>query len=169
MNDPSLKFVEAATAAELETVRRIAAVIWPETFKSILSQEQIIYMMKMMYAPEVMEEEMSKGYHFRLLHVDGAPVGYTSWSAYHIPGTAKLHKLYLLSQFHGKGIGARMIADVENEARKSGFTTLRLNVNKHNERAMRSYLRNGFAQVESVRIDIGNGFFMDDFVMEKNL
>ena len=42
MNDPSLQFVEAATAAELETVRRIAAVIWPETFKSILSQEQII-------------------------------------------------------------------------------------------------------------------------------
>ena len=51
MNDPSLKFVEAAAAADLETVRRIAAVIWPETFKSILSQEQIIYMMQMMYAP----------------------------------------------------------------------------------------------------------------------
>ena len=42
MNDPSLKFVEAAAAADLETVRRIAAVIRPETFKSILSQEQII-------------------------------------------------------------------------------------------------------------------------------
>ena len=169
MNDPSLKFVEAATAADLETVRRIAAVIWPETFKSILSKEQIIYMMKMMYAPEVMEEEMSKGYHFRLLHVDGAPVGYTSWSAYHIPGTAKLHKLYLLSQFHSKGIGARMIADVADEARQRGFKTLRLNVNKHNSRAMRSYLRNGFSQVESVKIDIGNGFFMDDFGMEKPL
>ena len=78
MNDPSLKFVEATAAADLETVRRIAAVIWPETFKSILSQEQIIYMMKMMYAPEVMEEEMAKGYHFRVLHVDGAPAGYTS-------------------------------------------------------------------------------------------
>ena len=51
MNDPSLKFVEAAAAADLETVRRIAAVIWPETFRSILSQEQIIYMMQMMYAP----------------------------------------------------------------------------------------------------------------------
>lgn len=126
-------------------------------------------MMKMMYAPEVMEEEMSKGYHFRLLHVDGAPVGYTSWSAYHIPGTAKLHKLYLLSQFHSKGIGARMIADVADEARQRGFKTLRLNVNKHNSRAMRSYLRNGFSQVESVKIDIGNGFFMDDFVMEKPL
>ena len=50
-----------------------------------------------------------------------------------------------------------------------GAQFLRLNVNKHNEKAIRAYLRNGFRTVESVKNDIGNGFFMDDYVMEKRL
>ena len=50
-----------------------------------------------------------------------------------------------------------------------GAKYLRLNVNKHNEKAIKAYLRNGFVTVESVKNDIGNGFFMDDFVMQKTL
>ena len=53
--------------------------------------------------------------------------------------------------------------------RAAGFKKLRLNVNKHNERAISVYRRNGFETVESVKNDIGGGFFMDDYVMEKLL
>ena len=63
-------------------------------------------MMKMMYAPEVMEKELASGVHFRVARVDGVPAGYTSWAAYTLPGTAKLHKVYLLQEFQGRGIGS---------------------------------------------------------------
>jgi ribosomal protein S18 acetylase RimI-like enzyme len=54
-------------------------------------------------------------------------------------------------------------------AKNAGFAKLRLNVNKYNAKAIKAYQRNNFVTVESVKIDIGNGFFMDDFVMEKEL
>ena len=169
MDNAKTAFRELTIPAELAAVRAIAASIWPETFASILSPEQIVYMMKMMYAPEVMERELADGYHFEVLTVDGADAGYISYSAYNLPGTAKLHKVYLLQEFQGRGIGSGLLADVAEQARKAGFTRLRLNVNKHNERARRAYFRNGFTDAEAVKIDIGHGFFMDDFVMEKLL
>ena len=162
-------FRKLTTAEELQIIRDIAADIWPETFKNILSAGQIKYMMQMMYAPEVMADELNRGYHFETVCIDGTPIGYISYSAYSIPGTAKLHKVYLLSRYHHQGIGSQMLARAESAARELGFTCLRLNVNKHNSQAIKAYLRNGFKQTEAVKIDIGGGFFMDDFVMEKSL
>ena len=169
MDNAKTAFRELTAPAELAAVRAIAASIWPETFASILSPEQIVYMMKMMYAPEVMERELASGYRFEVLTVDGMDAGYISYSAYDLPGTAKLHKVYLLSRFHGQGYGTLMLKHAEARCRALGFRRLRLNVNKHNARAIRAYERNGFCTVESVKNDIGHGFFMDDFVMEKPL
>ena len=169
MEKSETKFVELATPESLAVVRAIAAEIWPETFRSILPEEQIPYMMKMMYAPEVMERELASGVRFDALYVDGVPAGYVSYSRYDLPGTAKLHKVYLLSRYHGKGYGTLMLKHVTERCRELGFSRLRLNVNKHNVRAIVAYERNGFSRAESVKIDIGGGFFMDDYVMEKPL
>ena len=67
------------------------------------------------------------------------------------------------------GIGSMMIRQVEMQVASAGFSRLRLNVNKYNERAKKSYISNNFSTVEAVQIDIGNGFIMDDFVMEKTI
>lgn len=163
----TISFQELSSAEDLQIIRDLAADVWPKTFAPILSGEQITYMMDMMYAPEVMSGELASGFHFEIIKVDGQPAGYFSWSSYTLPDTAKLHKLYLLQKYHRQGIGSKMLIQAEKRARDAGFTKLRLNVNKHNDRALRAYEKNGFATVESVKIDIGNGFFMDDFVMEK--
>ena len=161
-------FLTLETPASLQIVRDIADEVWPKTFAPILPPEQIPYMMKMMYAPEVMERELSAGYRFAALCLDDRPVGYVSWSPYG-PDTAKLHKVYLLTGCHGLGLGRLMLDYVSDVCRAEGFEKLRLNVNKHNERAISVYLRNGFETVESVKNDIGGGFFMDDYVMEKRI
>ncbi len=164
-----VEFRELTTPESLQLIRDIAAEIWPATFAGILSGEQIKYMMQMMYAPEVMAKELQNGYHFETVCIDGVPGGYLSYSAYTIPGTAKLHKVYLLTQYHRRGIGSQMLDHAAETVKAAGFSRLRLNVNKNNARAIKAYLRNGFTQIEAVKIDIGNGFFMDDFVMEKTL
>ncbi len=161
-------FVTLDTPESLQTVRDIADEVWPKTFAPILPPEQIPYMMRMMYAPEVMERELREGYRFAALLVDGVPSGYISWSPYH-DDTAKLHKVYLLTSCHGKGFGRLMLDYASDVCRAAGFKTLRLNVNKHNERAISVYLKNGFVTVESVKNDIGGGFYMDDYVMEKRI
>ena len=69
-------FEELTTPGSLQIIRDIASDIWPKTFAKILSPKQISYMMKMMYAPEVMEKELASGYHFEIIRVDRTPAGF---------------------------------------------------------------------------------------------
>ena len=153
---------------ELGLVRQVADVVWPVTFRPILSDEQIAFMMEMMYAPTVMEREYDAGIQFYGAFAGSAPIGYLSWGHY-APGTAKLHKCYLLTEYQGKGIGSQMLQEVKKLAQEAGYSHLRLNVNRHNIKAIRSYSRNGFKTIETVDTPIGNGFFMNDYVMEADL
>lgn len=165
----NVTFEELITPESLQIIRDLAADVWPKTFAEILSNDQIRYMMQMMYAPKVMEKELAAGYHFEIINIDGTPAGYFSWSAYESPETAKLHKLYLLQKFQGMGFGSAMLIQAEKRIRNAGFNKVRLNVNKYNCKAIKAYRRNNFENIQSVKIDIGNGFYMDDFVMEKSL
>ena len=155
---------------ELSMVRAVADVVWPLTFREILSQEQIAYMMDMMYAPEVMDREYNSGIQFYGVFDGDRPAGYLIWGGYEgHPGTAKLHKCYLLPEYQGQGIGSLMLRTAKGYAKAAGFSRLRLNVNRHNEKAIKAYRRNGFVVVETVDNDIGGGFFMNDYVMEVGL
>lgn len=168
MNGISFRILD--TPESLSAVRTIAEVIWPVTFAPILSQKQIEYMMNMMYAPEVMERELASGYRFEILQAAGKDAGYISYSPYEgHPDTAKLHKVYLLQEYHGQGLGQVMLDHAQEQCRKLGFSYIVLNVNKYNDRAIKAYKRNGFEIAESVKNPIGNGFFMDDYVMKKKL
>lgn len=156
-------FFQIQTARELSRIRAIADDVWPKTFREILSPEQIVYMMKMMYSPEVMEKELASGYTFVLLVIDGKDAGYMVYAPYEEPGTMKLHKLYLLEEYQGKGYGQKMLQHVIEAAESRGFTSVILAVNKQNMKAQKAYARFGFEQYKSVQIDIGNGFIMDDY------
>jgi ribosomal protein S18 acetylase RimI-like enzyme len=81
----------------------------------------------------------------------------------------KLHKLYLLTELHGQGLGSRLLEHCEVEARRHNARRLILAVNKRNAKAISAYRRNGFVIRESVINDFGGGFVMDDFVMAKEL
>ena len=164
-----LEFVSLTTPESLAEIRAVAAEVWPRTFAEILSPEQIKYMMNMMYSPEVMTKELAGGMHFDLLKIAGQPAGYVVYSAYDkIPGAAKLHKVYLKHQYHGAGIGQKMLDHAQNQCQYLGFKCVILAVNKQNERAIKAYKRNGFKIMEAVCVDIGNGFFMDDYIMRKD-
>ena len=164
-----ITFEELRTSEELVRVRKIADVIWPETFKDILSPEQIRYMMQMMYAPEVMSRELAEGFSFNIVLADGRDAGYVVYSAYGEDGTAKLHKVYLLNDFHRQGIGQKMLEYVCRRCRERGFSSVLLAVNKQNLPAQKAYLRHGFIMEKAVKCDIGHGFFMDDYLMRKTL
>ena len=155
---------------EYGKVRKLAETIWPECYKNILSPEQIDYMMDMMYSEEVIAQEVAEGAFYSFIVTSGEIAGYLAWGPWQTADdTAKLHKLYLLPEKQGQGIGKSAISFVKKNVKSSGFSRLRLNVNRQNINAIQCYTRNNFTVVQEENNDIGNGFFMTDYVMEANV
>lgn len=167
----TIQILSVKTEEGLRQIAGLASSIWAEAYAEILTKEQIDYMLKMMYDLPVLKHEMEEeDMQFRLICDGDVPVGFFAYAPYPgKPGAVKLHKLYLDSTYHGRGIGSLALRYVSDACREAGYKTLYLNVNKQNARALKAYERNGFVCCEKVVNDIGNGFVMDDFVMKKVL
>ena len=176
--------IVSATPDDYETIRNIAHATWPDTFGEILSGEQIQYMLEMMYSKEAIVEQVAKGHVFKLRVADEPekpnadylrasttrfkPVGYISYQLDYLPGTTKIHKIYLLPETQGKGYGKALLQDVEQIARNAGQQRLRLDVNYQNA-AIGFYEYLGMQKIDRCNTDIGNGYLMEDWIMEKEL
>lgn len=155
---------------ELTKVQSIAHRTWPSTFANILSPEQIEYMLNWMYDLKMLESQLEKGHTFLLAEEDGKELGFAGFELNNTEGPkAKLHKIYLLPEAQGKGAGKALILEVADRARNAGQKSLLLNVNKYNQKAIDFYTRIGFNELYKEVIDIGNGYIMDDVVMELSL
>lgn len=152
---------------ELSKVQSIAHSTWPSTFANILSPEQIEYMLNWMYSLEMLESQVEKGHAFLLAEENGEELGFAGFELNVAEEPkAKLHKIYLLPASQGKGVGKALIFEVADRARNAGQKSLLLNVNKYNQKAIDFYLKIGFQEIYKEVIDIGNGYIMDDVVME---
>ena len=167
---PASATIVPATAANLPALAELAGVIWRACYPGIISSAQIEFMLARMYAPETLLEEMlSREIRFYRLLAAERFTGFASIGPTDAADVMKLHKLYLLPELHGRGLGSLLLEHCQTEARRLGARRLILAVNKRNTRALAAYQRNGFAVIESVVTEIGGGFVMDDFIMVKNL
>ncbi len=154
--------------ADVAAVIELAGVIWRHHYPGIISMEQIEYMLAQRYTPAVIRAQLQSGKAWWDEAVlDGRIIGFAQYEPYE--RSMKLDKLYLHQDYQRQGYGGRMLAHVEDEARRRSFGAVRLNVNKHNLKSIAAYRKNGYAVVETVVADIGRGFVMDDYVMEKQL
>lgn len=156
------------TDKELIRIQKIAYATWPETFKDILKQEQIDYMLKWMYNYETLLKQSENGHFFYIAKTEDGDQGFIGIEPNHSKkGTTKIHKIYVLPSAQGFGIGKKLIEFVSNKV-KTGFdqNTLLLNVNRFNK-ATDFYLKSGFKIIKEENIEIGNGYLMEDYVMQK--
>lgn len=158
--------VRRATLADVEAIRTIAIATWPNAYAAILCTEQIAYMLERMYAADVLSDEISGRHVYLMAEQQGKVLGFAGIEHSH-RGTArtKLHKLYVLPDAQGMGVGAALQEQLKASARVHGDQRIELNVNRHNP-ALATYQKWGFRVAQDVVIDIGNGFVMDDHVME---
>ena len=151
-------------------MQRLAGVIWRAHYPGIVTHAQIDYMLENGYALPVLQGFLdSRDRGLELARVDRVLVGFAAWYVADDSAVAKLDKLYVLQSHQRVGVGGRLIARVADLARAAGASRLVLNVNKHNVQAIRAYEKHGFAIREGVVVDIGGGFVMDDYIMEKAL
>jgi GNAT superfamily N-acetyltransferase len=162
--------VSVAELNDLPLIRQLAYDIWPNTFAAILSSEQIDYMLDMMYSENAVRHQMNALNHIFLLAVEkGKAVGYISYELNYKGQTkTKIHKIYLLPETQGKGYGAKLMKRVIKIAQESNQSSLTLNVNKYNK-ALNFYHKLGFETIGNEDIDIGNGFLMEDAILEKHI
>lgn len=161
--------IEPVGPADLQNVRALAEGIWRVSYAGLLSPGQIEYMLDRMYSPERLLQDWGSGVVFEWPVVEGVPVGYMATQADPTSAVLHLHKLYVLPDFQGKGLGGRLLEHSFQAASQAGCRRVRLHVNKGNHRAIACYRRHGFVQEASVVNDIGGGYVMDDYVMVRGL
>ena len=151
---------------QLPIVIDLTKKIWPVAYGEILSKAQLDYMIDKFYNETALRELIQKGHVFYLAQDDKDNyVGFVSYEINSEPNKTKIHKIYVLPETQGTGLGRQFFELVKEKAIENQQNAIFLNVNKYNN-AMHFYTKLGFAKVKDEVIDIGNGYVMDDYVME---
>lgn len=166
----ALQFIPIVTDEQINTLAFMADTVWHEWFSSILSAEQIDYMVKKFqsFAP-LKKQIQQQGYEYYFLNAGGINAGYIGIHVEEEQKKLFLSKIYILKSFRGKRYASEAFEFLEGICQGMGFRAIWLTVNKHNDNAIRVYTRKGFQMIRSEVTDIGSGFVMDDYVMEKEI
>lgn len=160
--------IRLATVNDLTTVEQLAREIWPVAYDGIVPPQQLAYMLDLIYNNNALRDQLLNQQHiFLMVEREGKPIGFAAYSTV-APGVSKLHKLYVHQNTQGQGIGKQLIDHIIAQLRSQSFHTLRLNVNRYNK-ARFFYEKLGFVIQKEEDVDIGSGYFMIDYVMEKKL
>lgn len=163
-------------ARDIPAIGALARRIWHAHYPSIISREQIDYMLARGYSAESLQRQLDGGDRFLLAERGGEVAGFLSIGALahmHDPikrGTGLdvtdyfLHKFYLAPECWRQGVGGRLLNEllVQVPVRR-----LRLQVNRRNTSAVRFYRKHGFSIVQEHNFFLGHGYIMDDYIMEK--
>lgn len=159
---------QVTSLQQLDVVRSLAYTIWPDAYGNILSEQQLDYMLDKIYAISALQQQQQNDQHFVLIEEDGVYYGFASYQINYAEGKTKLHKIYVLPQTQGKGIGKLLLGYIEQVVVENKNHSLLLNVNRFNK-AIDFYKRQGFDVIGEENIDIGEGYLMEDYIMEKKI
>lgn len=162
--------IRKATPCDIPTVIHIARHTWPLAYKDILSDDQLEYMLTKFYNVPELENQFSRGYSFILAEDESTnAAGFAVYSPQEKDTQVfHLHKIYVLPEFQNLKVGKMLLQYISEDILVMGARVLQLNVNRYNK-ARFFYEKNGFRIIESVDIPIEQGYFMNDYIMEKKL
>lgn len=151
-------------------IEELAQEIFPATYAPILSSEQIDYMMEWMYSKESLDKQMTEGHVYHIALWDNVPVGYFSVQMVE-EGVWHLQKIYLKPVLQGKSVGKQMFLSAVGYIRENSQLpcVVELNVNRNNVKAIRFYEHMGMHKASQGDFPIGNGYFMNDYIMAMDI
>ena len=163
-----LTFIPVHTPEAVSHTAALADEIWNEHYASILSAEQIRYMVDTFQSVKAIHKQLAEQeYRYYLLKADDKILGYTGVQPK--DGRLFLSKLYLRQAARGKGYARRVLAFLSGFCEGAGLSAIWLTVNRHNTDSIAIYQRLGFMKIREQVAEIGNGYVMDDYIMEKTL
>lgn len=162
-----IDFIRIKTDEQLDCFAKLASTIWHEYFTCIISNEQIDYMIDKFQSKKAIAQQLKDGYQYYFVSVDGEICGYTGFCKKE--DYLFLSKLYMKKECRGQGTGRKTLEFIEEYAKKHCMNKIQLTVNKYNLSTIAAYDKWGFEIIADKMFDIGGGFFMDDYVMQKTL
>jgi GNAT superfamily N-acetyltransferase len=160
--------IRQATDSDIQAINELAEKIWWPSYRNIISDEQISFMLNDMYSSESLREQMNSGIEFLLVERDKLPLAFAGFSETDTKNQVfKLHKLYVLPTEQGQGTGRKLIEQVSSLAKAKGGKILELNVNRGNP-AHHFYSKIGFDIYQTVDISYHH-FILNDYIMRKDL
>lgn len=153
------------TTTDVESVVNLGNEIWKEHYSPIIGKDQVEYMLEKFQSTEAINNQLEEGYLYFLLMLNNDEIGYLSIQPRE--NLLFLSKVYLLKSFRGRGFFTSVLLFIENLAADLKVDKIQLTVNKHNSKTISAYQAKGFTNIKSAVFDIGNGFVMDDYIMEK--
>lgn len=155
--------------ADIAAVVKLACEIWHQHFVPIIGVQQVDYMLDRFQSAAAIAEQIQGGAEYYVAAADNRHLGYMGLIPDQSAGRMMLSKLYVKRDARGSGIGSRLLEFALMECNQGDMGTIWLTVNRFNHVPINWYHHKGFVVVNEVRKDIGEGFYMDDFIMEKKL
>lgn len=164
----NIEIVSVATKNQMEAVEELGSQVWHEHYTPIIGAEQVAYMLDKFQSFKAIENQINKeGYTYYLLK---AKTQYAGYGAIKIEeGKLFLSKLYIDKAYRNQKIGHNMMEFLVELCKEKGLDKIWLTVNKYNNHSIAAYERFGFVKVDEQVADIGNGYVMDDYIMEKKI
>ena len=160
------KKIELSDKASVTRLSQAASEIVKEYYDPIIGARQNDYMIEKFQSVPAIAHQLEEGCHYYLTLEKDNILGFL---AFYPRGSALyLSKFYLYREQRGKGYAKEMLAFLIKAARKENCRFIELNVNKNNPSTV-IYEKLGFRKIRSEKNDIGNGFYMDDYVYQLSL
>ena len=156
-------WLRKATPADAGLIQNLARATWPSAYAAIISPQQIDFMLSQLYSPTELQRQLAGPVSFLLLYSAQQPVGFAGFGPL-TPQRHQLHKLYVLPELQGSGAGKTLLQAVLQQVSHTPARELVLQVNRLNP-AVGFYQRMGFAIWQEMDLYIGNGFYMNDYLM----
>jgi ribosomal protein S18 acetylase RimI-like enzyme len=164
-----ISFIEVHFEQQIADIANLAQEIWQEHYLPIIGQEQIDYMLEKFQCEGAIAKQLADGYEYYSVNYGGHHVGYMAVISNVNKSSLMISKIYVLKSNRGSGLGKKMLQFIEDLCQQRKIKKIWLTVNKHNRYSIKWYSQMGFTNTGSVIQDIGAGFEMDDFRMEKTL
>ncbi|MBF0265104.1 MAG: GNAT family N-acetyltransferase [Gammaproteobacteria bacterium] len=159
-------FNKVIFSPDINTVANLAHEIWNQHFVPIIGQAQVDYMLEKFQSVDAISEQINDGYEYYIINNLSENVGYLGLVSNLDHSRMMISKIYIKLDSRGAGVGSATLNYVEQLSRERQINTVWLTVNRYNQYTIDWYIRNGFVITDEVKKDIGNGFYMDDYIME---
>lgn len=160
----SMHIEKATTEEDLHKIAELAEIIWHQHFTPIIGKEQVIYMVDKFQSFPALKEQLTSGYEYYRIFDQDDFCGYCGIHPEN--GKLFLSKLYLKKEARGRHLASQTFDFLKQLCRERGLSAIWLTCNKHNDNTLAIYRHLGFKTVDTQVADIGNGFVMDDYIME---
>ena len=155
--------INKAHESDFDLIANLAKIIWQKHYVPIIGEEQVNYMLSNIYSKNSLTEQTQDKKHvFYLIQEVDNTIGFVSISSEN-KTDYWIHKFYVLQNNQNKGIGSFVFNEVLKQMNQP--KTIRLTVNRQNFKSINFYFKLGFKIEKVADFDIGNGYFMNDFVM----